>query len=64
MIKILVDNEYLLQEQRQLDDFAVDFQNWLVKNCTLNMKIWTYGKDKSRIYEITELLNMFKKQPE
>lgn len=43
----------------QINEFTIGFQYWLLENCTLNMRIWTYKKDTSRIYEMIELLKMY-----
>ena len=46
------------------EKFAIEFQEWLIQNCTLCLKIWTYKKDESKIYEISELMEIFRKEKE
>jgi len=41
---------------------AINFQEWLIQNCTLNLRIWTYELDKSKLYKISELYEMFIKR--
>lgn len=44
------------------DNYAVAFSYWLLDNCTLKLKIWTYKKDESKLYTIDELISIFKKE--
>lgn len=43
-------------------EFTIEFINWLTLNCTLCLRLWTYTKDKSKLYTMEELISIFEKE--